>query len=245
MMNNLVEIDSTLTYLQLETIPINLLFIILVLTIAAIIVSIFVPFVHYVLLSRRIEEALGKKRLEDIDKIEKSVNNLVVKVGKLETLAKSLNDKLYQIENRVSILERSRHQARATAIPAIIRPRAKIEEVVEPQKLSSLSELKVFFPDIIYAGFITSQGYIVESYGTPIEEPAKLLEILRLSEKFTGSREVKIVKGEKIISMFYVDNIGDLQVYGVLASSLFFNNKKFEVVKRTLTRYLKEKLKEK
>uniref|UniRef100_A0A7C3WTQ2 Uncharacterized protein n=1 Tax=Thermofilum pendens TaxID=2269 RepID=A0A7C3WTQ2_THEPE len=128
-----------------------------------------------------------------------------------------LLDRLSSVESRITVLESrttvlERKLSKPPEVPPVARvPVKKPVETAVPS-LSKLSDISLAFPDIKYAGIITSQGYIVESYGICSEEPAKLLEIIRTYSTNSAS----IVKGNSRIEIFHLGEVKDLSNYGIL-----------------------------
>ena len=122
----------------------------------------------------------------------------------------SLESKVSSLESKIAVLERKLlRPAEAQAVPKALLMKAA--EAVVPG-ISRLSDIPLTFPQVKYAGIITSQGYVVESYGVCSEEPAKLLEVVRIY----GTNSASIVKGKSRIEIFHLGEVKDLSNYGIL-----------------------------
>jgi hypothetical protein len=162
-------------------------------------------------------------------KISAEINSIEEKVSQLqkeiETLKKEilppLQDNIVQLTTRVSqldtkvlILEKrvSREPTLPRAVPPAVRPTPTVVKEVE---LSSLSDIPLHFPEVKFACIITSQGYTVETFGKSSEEPAVLLDVLKLY----NSQNVSLMRGGRKVEVFYLGEVKDLSVYGILEFS--------------------------
>ncbi|NAZ25491.1 MAG: hypothetical protein GU357_07020 [Thermofilum sp.] len=162
-------------------------------------------------------------------KISAEMNSIEEKVSQLqkeiETLKKEilppLQDNILQLTTRVSqldtkvlILEKrvSREPTLPKAVPPAVRPTPTVAKEVE---LSSLSDIPLHFPEVKFACIITSQGYTVETFGKSSEEPAVLLDVLKLY----NSQNVSLMRGGRKVEVFYLGEVKDLSVYGILEFS--------------------------
>lgn len=151
-----------------------------------------------------LESGAGKPGSEDIRKLVEGLETLSAKVNTLET-------KLVVLEKRIS---REVPAPRPIAQPQVAaKPVAK--EAVREVELRSLGDLPLYFPGLRFACIITSQGYPVEIYGQGSDEPARLLDILRLY----NSQNVSLTRGGRKLEIFYLGEVRDLSVYGILEFS--------------------------
>jgi len=122
----------------------------------------------------------------------------------------SVESRISSLESKIAVLERRLlRPAEAPVVPKV--PVRKAVETVVPS-ISKLSDIHLAFPQVKYAGIITSQGYVVESYGVCSEEPAKLLEIVRIY----GTNSASIMRGKSRIEIFHLGEVKDLSNYGIL-----------------------------
>ena len=168
------------------------------------------------------KEEIFLKISAEIDSIEEKVSQLQKEI---ETLKKEilppLQDNILQLTTRVSqldtkvlILEKrvSREPTLPKAVPPAVRPTPTVVKEVE---LSSLSDIPLHFPEVKFACIITSQGYTVETFGKSSEEPAVLLDVLKLY----NSQNVSLMRGGRKVEVFYLGDVKDLSVYGILEFS--------------------------
>jgi len=168
------------------------------------------------------KEEIFLKISAEIDSIEEKVSQLQKEI---ETLKKEilppLQDNILQLTTRVSqldtkvlILEKrvSREPTLPKAVPPAVRPTPTVVKEVE---LSSLSDIPLHFPEVKFACIITSQGYTVETFGKSSEEPAVLLDVLKLY----NSQNVSLMRGGRKVEVFYLGEVKDLSVYGILEFS--------------------------
>ncbi len=197
----------------------------------------------------RSAETIASKIVEDkVSEISENYSKLSQEIGKLkEEISKLSHEystivtRLNNIETRVTVLER--RTKREDKLKSLLYPRP-IEEKVSIKDLQSLSDLKLYVPQIKFAALITSQGYIVESYGQGSEIPSKLLEIAKLSEKFTNSRNVSITRGNNRIEVFYIGDMEDLSIYGIIEVEKRVDGQMIQSLKESLIRYFNKKFKE-
>uniref|UniRef100_A0A7C1T0X8 Uncharacterized protein n=1 Tax=Thermofilum pendens TaxID=2269 RepID=A0A7C1T0X8_THEPE len=149
-----------------------------------------------------------KSLKDEISSVKEALSGVDLKPV-LEQLS-SIESRVSALESRTVILERRLAKpAEAPAVPRILE--RKPPEAAVPT-ISKLSDISLTFPEVKYAGIITSQGYVVESYGVCSEEPAKLLEIVRMYSTNSAS----IVRGGSRIEIFYIGEVKDLSNYGIL-----------------------------
>ncbi len=170
----------------------------------------------------RVEQQL--KNIEDrvsglerrVAGIEEAVKGLRGQFSTLMTQVSGLEKRIQGLEARLNYIVRSSKAGVKQPVfaPPIVRGKKEAPHIGE---LNSLGDLKLYVPQLQYAALITSQGYLVEKYGQLTEDPPKLLEVVKISEKFTNSREITIVRGDQRISIFHVGKSEDLDVYGILA----------------------------
>ncbi len=154
-----------------------------------------------------------EKRVSSVEEVVKGVRSqLSTFVSQLAGIEK----KIQNMDARLNYLLRSGKSVvkQPMFAPSMVRGEKEIPRIGE---LNSLGDLKLYVPQLQYVALITSQGYLVEKYGQLSEDPPKLLEVVKISEKFTNSREITIVRGDQRISIFYVGKSEDLDVYGILA----------------------------
>lgn len=192
-------------------------------------------------IARNIVEDKVSELSENYLNLSKEIRKLKDEISELSQEYSTIVTRLNNIETRVTILER--RSKREDRLKSILYPKP-IEEKVSIRDLQSLGDIKLYVPQLKYAAIITSQGYIVESYGQGSEIPSKLLEIAKLSEKFTNSRNVSITRGNNRIEIFYIGDMEDLSVYGIIEIEKRVDRQTIQSLKESLIRYFNKKFKE-
>lgn len=194
-------------------------------------------------------EAIASKIVEEkVSEIAKryselsgEIRKLEEKVSKISQESSAMASRLNNIDTRVTILEkRTKREDRLKSLLYPRPPEEKVEKVLI-RDLQSLGDLKLYVPQVRYAAIITSQGYIVEGYGQGNEDPSKLLEIAKLTEKFANSRNVSITRGNVQTEIFYIGNMEDLSVYGIVEVEKNVNRKTIQSLRESLIRYFNKK----
>ncbi len=192
--------------------------------------------------SRAVDSKLGdviegriSQLSEKIDIFSKNIDNISKKYNTLESRLNNLEARITILEKRVRREDKLRG---LTAVPKYVPEKPTIKE------LSKLEDIKIYVPQVKYLGLITSQGYIVESYGQCSDQPSKLLEVARISEKFTNSRNISIVRGENRIEIFHLGQVEDLAVYGIIEINKNTDIQVIQSIKESLMRYFNKKFKE-
>jgi len=168
----------------------------------------------------QLEREVASIKKETLPQLQDTVSQVAAKASQLET-------KLLVLERRVT---------REISLPRPVSPVTKPQLVVAKEvELSKLSDLSLHFPEVRFACIITSQGYLVESYGQSSEEPAKLLDVLRLY----NSQNVSLTRGRRRLEVFYLGDVRDLSVYGVLEFSDLeeVTRETVEAIKRAISKY--------
>lgn len=152
------------------------------------------------------------KLVEEHQKLDASIGELRQLLKELESALQRLEVKATSLESRVTVLEKraSREALEIRRATAYSRPSTAPPQTVV--HLKELGEVPLYFPEVSYVGIITSQGYIVESYGRCSEEPPKLLEVLRMS----GTDKISLIRGDRRLEVFYLGDVRDLSAYGIL-----------------------------
>lgn len=180
------------------------------------------------------------QRFDDIVSQVKAVQEALHKIDVAEILEKitKLESKITSLEGRTALLERRLLRPFEPKPPSILQPRPSPEE--EPPALAKLSDIILVAPDVKFAGVITSQGFLVESYGSCSEEPARLLEIVRLH----GTLATSIVKGRSRFEIFHLGDVKDISIYGILEFRDGVNAQEQSVsrTKKVISKYFNEKL---
>ncbi len=178
------------------------------------------------------------EKLEDAqEELSSSIAELSASVKGLQESLMRIDSRLTSLESRVTVLERrGTRELRETAhaFPHLRSPQpVKVEAVT----IKDLNEIVLHFPEVRYAGIITSQGYVVNSYGQPSEEPPKMLEVLRIS----GTPRVSLIRGGRRLEVFYLGDVKDLSVYGILEieDSVGIDEAKLDAIKETINRYFR------
>jgi hypothetical protein len=197
----------------------------------------------YVLSVRRAERsreasAAGTRLNEALESLRSEVAGIKEAVSKvslepvLERLT-SVESRITALESRTALLER--RLARPAEMPALQRPLVRKPPEAAVPSITKLSEISLVFPDVKYAGIITSQGYVVESYGVCSEEPAKLLEIARMY----GTSTASIMRGRNRIEIFYLGDVKDLSNYGILefADGAEISEEVVDAAKKAINKY--------
>jgi hypothetical protein len=193
-------------------------------------IGLLISFIYFLkTFSGRVPKEKEHEKEEIFLKISAEINSIEEKVSQLqkeiETLKKEilpplqdnivqLTTKASQLETKVLILEKrvSREPTLPRAVPPAVRPTPTVAKEVE---LSSLSDMPLHFPEVKFACIITSQGYTVETFGKSSEEPAVLLDVLKLY----NSQNVSLMRGGRKVEVFYLGEVKDLSVYGILEFS--------------------------
>ncbi|QOJ78368.1 hypothetical protein IG193_06315 [Infirmifilum lucidum] len=181
---------------------------------------------------------------EKAEKLEDSQGGLSSSVAELSASVKSLQESLMRVdsrltslESRVTVLERRGVRELRETARTVSYPRPSQLAKVEAATIKDLNEIVLHFPEVRYAGIITSQGYVVKSYGQPSEEPPKMLEVLRIS----GTPRVSLIRGDRRLEVFYLGDVKDLSIYGILEieDSVSIDEAKLEAIKETINRYFR------
>ena len=181
---------------------------------------------------------------ERIGSLEARLNALEAKTGRMEKQFSTMVNRIASLEKSFQSLEsRLNYVLRSGKAAAVQQPVFKPTVAAKPKisKLTSINDLKLYIPQLQYAVLITSQGYIVEKYGQPGDDPPKLLEVIKISEKFTNSREVTIQRGENRITMFHLGKSEDLDIYGIIAVGKDTPPEVVEAAKEALISYFASK----
>ncbi|MEM3456649.1 MULTISPECIES: hypothetical protein [Thermofilum] len=193
-------------------------------------IGLLISFIYFLkTFSGRVPKEKEHEKEEIFLKISAEVNSIEEKVSQLqkeiETLKKEilpplqdnivqLTTKASQLETKVLILEK--RVSREPTLPRPVQPAVRpTPTVVKEVELSSLSDIPLHFPEVKFACIITSQGYTVETFGKSSEEPAVLLDVLKLY----NSQNVSLVRGGRKAEVFYLGEVKDLSVYGILEFS--------------------------
>lgn len=180
------------------------------------------------------------KRLEAISKQLETVQEALGKVDVTPILEKitQLETRIGNLESRTALLERRLFKTVEAKPSPILQPRPLPEE--ELPALSKLSDIILLTSDVKFAGVITSQGFLVESYGSCSEEPARLLEVIRLY----GSSTTSIVKGRSRFEIFHLGDVKDISVYGILEfkDNISVAEQTISRAKKAISKYFAEKL---
>ncbi|MEM0258211.1 MAG: hypothetical protein QXI76_04710 [Thermofilum sp.] len=180
------------------------------------------------------------KRLEILTNQFKEIQESISKINIAPVLEKiaQLESKITSLEGRTAVLERRLTRPIETRPPPTLQPKPSLEE--EPPPLAKLSDVILVAPDVKFAGVITSQGFLVESYGSCSEEPARLLEIVRLY----GTSATSIVKGKFRFDIFYLGDVKDISVYGILEfrDGIDVAEQVVSKAKKAISRYFNERL---
>ncbi len=201
-------------------------------------------------LQTRIEEE-GKSNAglsaveERLGDLEKKLSALETRYGGLSAQASKIVASISDLEKRVKTLETRVNYVIRTgkAVPVqqpLFQP-PKRKEAPQIRELKSLEDLKLYVPNIRYAALMTSQGYIVEKYGSISDDLPKLLEVAKISEKFTNSREINILRSDARIAVFHVGKSEDLDVYGIIAFPSDVSEDVIKSVEEALTAYYNRK----
>lgn len=193
-------------------------------------IGLLISFIYFLkTFSGRVPKEKEHEKEEIFLKISAEINSIEEKVSQLqkeiETLKKEilpplqdnivqLTTKASQLETKVLILEKrvSREPTLPRPVQPAVRPTHTVAKEVE---LSSLSDIPLHFPEVKFACIITSQGYTVETFGKSSEEPAVLLDVLKLY----NSQNVSLMRGGRKVEVFYLGEVKDLSVYGILEFS--------------------------
>lgn len=207
-------------------------------------------FILVLVLPLYIVRSLPKKILSEV---EERFKRGKAEEGEEDTLLRltGLNERVAKIEERVKALEKEvailkkrplvppkpvrEIRARPKVQPSLARPPERAH------KITSLSQLPIYYPVVKYACILTSQGFTVEAMGSGVDAPAKLLEIVKLSERFTGSKDVTIEKEKEALHIFYIDSVGDLDVYGAILAEKPINLSMLDLVKNSMKSYFEGK----
>ncbi len=220
----------------------------LILSIFAAIIAIVIPLFLYKQLNKKLQ--LIPKN-EQIKKIEERINNLEKNFNEISTKIDEANfqkikeeiNKINETLNKISIYDKKITELESQ-IEKLKKPVLPIAfEEIKEVEINSLQELQVYYPFIKYASIITSQGFIIENIGKIADEPAKLLEIIKISDMFAGSKEIMIEKQEDILYLFYMDTLEDLDIYGIILAKKPSSINSFTVLKKVLINYFSKKRK--
>lgn len=178
---------------------------------------------------KALEESLNKKYEELSSKYdEKKFDDLTKRTTGIE-------EELKDIKIRINTLDNELKKLRKPLFPL------QVEEEVKEVEVDTLQQMQAYYPFIKYIAIITSQGFTVETLGNAVIEPEKLLEIIKLSNIFTGSREITLEKKDEVLYIFYIDSLEDLDIYGILSAEKPMNIKSLGVVKKVLQNYFRKK----
>jgi hypothetical protein len=193
-------------------------------------IGLLISFIYFLkTFSGRVPKEKEHEKEETFLKISAEIKSIEEKISQLqkeiETLKKEilpplqdnivqLTTKASQLETKVLILEKrvSREPTLPRPVQPAVRPTPTVTKEVE---LSSLSDIPLHFPEVKFACIITSQGYTVETFGKSSEEPAVLLDVLKLY----NSQNVSLMRGGRKVEVFYLGEVKDLSVYGILEFS--------------------------
>lgn len=180
------------------------------------------------------------KRFDIIASQFKEIQESISKINMEPILERitQLESKLTSLESRTAILERRLTRPLEPRPTPTFHPRPALEE--EPPALAKLSDVILVAPDVKFAGVITSQGFLVESYGSCSEEPARLLEIVRLY----GTSATSIMKGKNRFEIFYLGDVKDISVYGILEfrDGIGVTEQTVNKAKKAISKYFSERL---
>ncbi|MGB9786571.1 MAG: hypothetical protein ACP5II_00205 [Infirmifilum sp.] len=186
-------------------------------------------------------ESLSTTR-EKINTIESAQQSLSASIEELRNSLKMIQDntlrleaKITSLEGRMLTLERRRP---AEAVRTGVYPKPTRETLKEVAALKDIGEIALYFPEVRYAGIITSQGYIVKQYGQCSEEPPKLLEILRLS----NMDKTSLIKGNRRIDLFRLGEVKDLTVFGIIEvdNLLEVDENRIGEIRETISKYYRD-----
>ncbi|WP_288006497.1 hypothetical protein [Thermofilum sp.] len=193
-------------------------------------IGLLISFIYFLkTFSGRVPKEKEHEKEEIFLKISAEMNSIEEKVSQLqkeiETLKKEilppLQDNILQLTTRVSQLDTKvlileKRVSREPTLPRPVQPAVRpTPTVVKEVELSSLSDIPLHFPEVKFACIITSQGYTVETFGKSSEEPAVLLDVLKLY----NSQNVSLMRGGRKVEVFYLGEVKDLSVYGILEFS--------------------------
>ncbi|MEZ0346530.1 MAG: hypothetical protein ABWK01_08280 [Infirmifilum sp.] len=158
-------------------------------------------------------------------------------LNKIQEGFSQLESKVTALEGRVYILEK-RKTAETVPLSSYTKPARPITR--EIKKINDVNEIGLYFPEVKYAGIITSQGYIVKSYGQCSEEPPKLLEVLRVS----NMEKTTLVRSNRRIELFRLGDVKDLTIYGILEfeDGLGLDEARIEEIRETIGKYFRDVL---
>jgi len=215
----------------------------LMLSIFAAIIAVVIPLYLYKQLNQKISSY--SEYGEKIKKLEENLSNLTSKFDEVSTKIKDIKtDKLEEVtrlSEKISSIERKIEKVESE-IDNLKKPMVpfQLEEIKETE-IDSLQELQIYYPFIKYASIMSSQGFTIEIVGKGIDEPAKLLEIIKISDMFAGSKEIIIEKKEDLLYLFYLDTLEDLDIYGIVLAKKPLNTNSLSVIKNVLHKYFSKK----
>lgn len=216
-------------------------------------IGVLASFIYFLRIIRRnILNSTGKtespeKYIEIINTLESKQQSLSSDVEELKTAIKTIQNnftqfesKITTLEGRVTLLERRKivEPTRPSAYAKPVTPLAKEKFI-----LKDIRDISLYYPEVRYAGIITSQGYIVSSHGQSSEEPPKLLEVLRLSNMDRTS----LIRSNRRIEVFRIGEVKDLTVYGILEfdNATGVDETRIEEIKETISKYFRDELSKK
>jgi len=180
---------------------------------------------------------------ERIKKLEEAEKNTSSMLTELHNSVKNLQESFIRIDSRVTALESKTvllERRFTREVKEVPRPVSypRVPQHIEAASIKELNELALHYPEVKYACIITSQGYVVKSYGQPSEEPPKILEILRISR----TPRVSLVRGDRVLEVFYLGDVKDLSVYAILEveDSANVNEARLDAIKETINRYFRD-----
>jgi len=241
-----IYLEAYKNLLQLE--PYSFYLIFLMLLSLGISLGVFIALIYLTRIVGRISEGSAPQgRFREFDerikKLEEAEKNASSMLTELYNSVKNLQESFIRIDSRVTALEsktvllerRFTREVKEAPRP-ISYPR--VPQRIEAASIKELNELALHFPEVKYACIITSQGYVVKSYGQPSEEPPKILEILRIS----GTPRVSLVRGDRVLEVFYLGDVKDLSVYAILEveDGANVNEARLDAIKETINRYFRD-----
>jgi len=233
--------------LQLEPYSFYLIFLIMLLSLG-ISLGVFIALIYLTrMVRRKSEDSALQDRFRELDerikKLEECEKNASSMLTELYNSVKNLQESFIRIDSRVTALESKTvllERRFAREVKEVPRPVSypRVSQRIEAAPIKELNELALHFPEVKYACIITSQGYVVKSYGQPSEEPPKILEILRIS----GTPRVSLVRGDRVLEVFYLGDVKDLSVYAILEveDGTNINEARLDAIKETINRYFRD-----